>query len=163
MPGKVNPVIPEVVNQVAFERDRRRMRPSAAAAEGGQLQLNAFEPVDRAQHPASAIAWMTNACNTLGGELRRRHRGQPGPAAAQVVDASVGVVTALTPYIGYCGGGAPAAHGAHHARVDRRSGARGGPDGRTPRSSASSPERLSGWCRRPAPSSSRPTSGSPVE
>src|SRR5262249_17481033 len=44
MPGKVNPVIPEMVNQVAFEVVGNDVTVSAAA-EGGQLQLNAFEPV----------------------------------------------------------------------------------------------------------------------
>ena len=44
MPGKVNPVIPEVVNQVAFEVIGNDVTISFAA-EGGQLQLNAFEPV----------------------------------------------------------------------------------------------------------------------
>jgi aspartate ammonia-lyase len=44
MPGKVNPVIPEVVNQVAFEVIGNDVTVSFAA-EGGQLQLNAFEPI----------------------------------------------------------------------------------------------------------------------
>jgi len=98
MPGKVNPVIPEVVNQVAFcviGADAT----VTAAAEAGQLQLNAFEPVI-ANSLLQSLAWMANACFTLRvncvegiGIDRPRLRAQ--------VDASVGVVTALTPYIGY--------------------------------------------------------------
>ena len=44
MPGKVNPVIPEVVNQIAFEVIGNDVT-ITFAAEGGQLQLNAFEPI----------------------------------------------------------------------------------------------------------------------
>ena len=44
MPGKVNPVIPEVVNQIAFEVIGNDMTVTMAA-EAGQLQLNAFEPI----------------------------------------------------------------------------------------------------------------------
>jgi aspartate ammonia-lyase len=98
MPGKVNPVIPEVVNQVAFSVIGADATVTAAA-EGGQLQLNAFEPVI-AHSLLQSLAWMTNAFRTLrvncidgitANELR----------LAQQVGSSVGVVTALTPYIGY--------------------------------------------------------------
>ena len=98
MPGKVNPVIPEVVNQVAFSVIGADATVTAAA-EAGQLQLNAFEPVI-AHSILQSIAWMTNACRTLRincivGITANRVR-----LAAQV-ESSVGVVTALTPYIGY--------------------------------------------------------------
>jgi len=98
MPGKVNPVIPEVVNQVAYSVIGADATVTAAA-EAGQLQLNAFEPVI-AHSLLQAINWLANACGTLrvncvdGIEVdRARLRSQ--------VAASVGVVTALTPYIGY--------------------------------------------------------------
>ncbi|MCU1423831.1 MAG: aspartate ammonia-lyase, partial [Microbacteriaceae bacterium] len=98
MPGKVNPVIPEVVNQVAFSVIGADATVTAAA-EAGQLQLNAFEPVI-AHSILQSIAWMTNACYTL------RVNCIDGITAnvarlAQQVESSVGVVTALTPFIGY--------------------------------------------------------------
>ncbi len=98
MPGKVNPVIPEVVNQVAFSVIGADATVTAAA-EAGQLQLNAFEPVI-AHSILQSLAWMTNACYTL------RVNCIVGITAntvrlAQQVESSVGVVTALTPYIGY--------------------------------------------------------------
>ncbi|MGV8884039.1 MAG: aspartate ammonia-lyase [Microbacteriaceae bacterium] len=98
MPGKVNPVIPEVVNQVAFSVIGADATVTAAA-EGGQLQLNAFEPVI-AHSILQSLAWMTKACYTL------RVNCVDGITAntarlAQQVESSVGVVTALTPYIGY--------------------------------------------------------------
>ena len=98
MPGKVNPVIPEVVNQVAFSVIGADATVTAAA-EAGQLQLNAFEPVI-AHSILQSLEWMTNAFRTLrincvdgitANELR----------LSQQVGSSVGVVTALTPYIGY--------------------------------------------------------------
>jgi len=98
MPGKVNPVIPEVVNQVAFSIIGADATVTAAV-EGGQLQLNAFEPVI-ATSIMQSLAWMTNACRTL------RLNCVDGITAnverlTEMVDLSVGVVTALTPYIGY--------------------------------------------------------------
>ncbi len=98
MPGKVNPVIPEVVNQVAFAVIGADATVTAAA-EAGQLQLNAFEPVI-AHSILQSLAWMTNACYTL------RVNCVVGITAnierlAMQVETSVGVVTALTPYIGY--------------------------------------------------------------
>jgi len=98
MPGKVNPVIPEVVNQVAFSVIGADATVTAAA-EAGQLQLNAFEPVI-AHSILQSLAWMTNACQTL------RVNCVDGITAnierlAMQVETSVGVVTALTPYIGY--------------------------------------------------------------
>ena len=98
MPGKVNPVIPEVVNQVAFAVIGSDATVTAAA-EAGQLQLNAFEPVI-ASSLLQSLVWMERACRTLRvncvegitANTERLH---------QQVSASVGVVTALTPYIGY--------------------------------------------------------------
>ena len=98
MPGKVNPVIPEVVNQVAFSVIGADATVTAAA-EGGQLQLNAFEPVI-AHSILQSLAWMTNACYTLRVNCIDGITANTERLAMQV-ETSVGVVTALTPYIGY--------------------------------------------------------------
>jgi aspartate ammonia-lyase len=98
MPGKVNPVIPEVVNQVAFEVIGNDIAVSMAA-EAGQLQLNAFEPII-AHSLFESLAHLTAACGTL------RSRCVVGITAnvdhmRAAVDHSIGLVTALNPYIGY--------------------------------------------------------------
>ncbi|WP_268921078.1 aspartate ammonia-lyase [Marisediminicola senii] len=98
MPGKVNPVIPEVVNQVAFSVIGADATVTAAA-EGGQLQLNAFEPVI-AHSILQSLAWMTNACRTLRVNCIDGITPNLSRLSLQV-ESSVGVVTALTPYIGY--------------------------------------------------------------
>jgi aspartate ammonia-lyase len=98
MPGKINPVIPEVVNQVAFSVIGADATVTAAA-EGGQLQLNAFEPVI-AHSILQSLAWMTNACHTLRVNCVDGITANTERLAMQV-ETSVGVVTALTPYIGY--------------------------------------------------------------
>ncbi len=98
MPGKVNPVIPEVVNQVAFSVIGADATVTAAA-EAGQLQLNAFEPVI-AHSILQSLAWMTNACYTLRVNCIDGITANIERLAMQV-ESSVGVVTALTPYIGY--------------------------------------------------------------
>jgi len=98
MPGKVNPVIPEVVNQVAFSVAGADLTVTMAV-EGGQLQLNAFEPVI-AHSIFQSITWMRQAMWTLRvncvvGITANRER------LGAMVGSSVGVVTALTPFIGY--------------------------------------------------------------
>jgi aspartate ammonia-lyase len=98
MPGKVNPVIPEVVNQVAFSVAGADLTVTMAA-EGGQLQLNAFEPII-AHSIFQSIIWMRQAMRTLrvncvDGITANRAR------LGAMVGSSVGVVTALTPFIGY--------------------------------------------------------------
>ena len=98
MPGKVNPVIPEVVNQVAFSVIGADATVTAAA-EAGQLQLNAFEPVI-AHSLLQSIAWMTSACHTLRVNCIDGIEANLERLSMQV-ESSVGVVTALTPYIGY--------------------------------------------------------------
>ncbi|MEO5534347.1 MAG: aspartate ammonia-lyase [Pseudolysinimonas sp.] len=98
MPGKVNPVIPEVVNQVAFSVIGADATVTAAA-EAGQLQLNAFEPVI-AHSILQSLAWMTNACRTLRVNCVDGITANTERLSMQV-ETSVGVVTALTPYIGY--------------------------------------------------------------
>jgi aspartate ammonia-lyase len=98
MPGKVNPVIPEVVNQVAFSVIGADATVTAAA-EAGQLQLNAFEPVI-AHSILQSLSWMTKACYTLRVNCIEGITANVARLAQQV-ESSVGVVTALTPYIGY--------------------------------------------------------------
>ena len=98
MPGKVNPVIPEAVNQVAFAVAGADVTVTMAV-EGGQLQLNAFEPVI-AHSIFQSITWMRQAMwtlrvNCVDGITANRER------LGAMVGASVGVVTALTPFIGY--------------------------------------------------------------
>jgi aspartate ammonia-lyase len=98
MPGKVNPVIPEVVNQIAFEVIGNDVTVSFAA-EAGQLQLNAFEPVI-AHSLFKSLKHLTHGCETLRLRCvtgitanRERLRAQ--------VERSISIVTALNPYIGY--------------------------------------------------------------
>ncbi|MEY2848163.1 MAG: hypothetical protein RI885_828 [Actinomycetota bacterium] len=98
MPGKVNPVIPEVVNQVAFSVIGADATVTAAA-EGGQLQLNAFEPVI-AHSILQSLLWMTGAARTLRVNCIDGITPNLTRLTMQV-ETSVGVVTALTPYIGY--------------------------------------------------------------
>ena len=98
MPGKVNPVIPEVVNQVAYAVAGADLTVTMAV-EGGQLQLNAFEPVI-AHSIFQSITWMRRAMWTLRvncvvGITANRER------LGALVGSSVGVITALTPFIGY--------------------------------------------------------------
>ena len=78
MPGKVNPVIPEVMNQVAFEVIGNDMT-ITMASEAGQLQLNAFEPI-MGWALFKSVKHLTQACKHVAGELRRRHPGQPRAA-----------------------------------------------------------------------------------
>lgn len=98
MPGKVNPVIPEVVNQVAYEVIGNDLSVTFAA-EGGQLQLNVFEPVI-AFNILESTQIMTRAMNTLA------DRCIAGITLNEEVledylHRSIGVVTALVPVIGY--------------------------------------------------------------
>ena len=98
MPGKVNPVIPEVVNQVAFEVIGNDMT-ITMAAEAGQLQLNAFEPVIFYSLHRS-IAHLTAACLTLERNCVRGITANRDRLRL-MVENSIGLVTALNPYIGY--------------------------------------------------------------
>ena len=98
MPGKVNPVIPEVVNQIAFEVIGNDVTVTMAA-EAGQLQLNAFEPII-AHSLFEGLAHLAAGCRTLAercvkGITANRER------ARRFVDESTGLVTALNPVIGY--------------------------------------------------------------
>jgi len=98
MPGKVNPVIPEVVNQIAFEVIGNDITVSFAA-EGGQLQLNAFEPVI-AHSLFKSIAHLAAGCRTLADRCVKGITANR-EYLKNSVDRSIGLVTALNPIIGY--------------------------------------------------------------
>ena len=98
MPGKVNPVIPEVVNQTAYYVIGADVT-ITLAAEAGQLQLNVMEPVISFSLFTS-LEYMTNAVHTLidkclGGITANERR------CADLVMNSIGIVTALNPILGY--------------------------------------------------------------
>ena len=98
MPGKVNPVIPEVVNQVAFNIIGNDVT-ITMAAEAGQLELNAFEPIifycmfQSIDTLAYAIQTFVDNCITgiTANETRCRY----------LVENSVGIITAICPHVGY--------------------------------------------------------------
>ena len=98
MPGKVNPVIPEVVNQVAFEVIGNDVT-ITLATEGGQLQLNAFEPII-AHSLFSSIEHLGNAAATLAEKCVRGITANRDVLRERVAN-SIGLVTALSPTIGY--------------------------------------------------------------
>ena len=98
MPGKVNPVIPEAVNQVAFEVIGNDLA-LTLAAEAGQLQLNVMEPLI-AYKILDSIRLLTRAMDML------REHCIDGISAneahcRQLVEQSIGLDTALNPYLGY--------------------------------------------------------------
>lgn len=98
MPGKVNPVIPEVINQVAYEVVGNDVTISMAA-EAGQLQLNAMEPVIF-WSLFKSIHHLRQAIITLDFRCIRGIRANEA-RARQFVDESLGMITALTPCLGY--------------------------------------------------------------
>jgi aspartate ammonia-lyase len=114
MPGKVNPVVPEVVNQIAYQVIGNDLTVTLAA-EAGQLQLNAMEPVlvlNILQSMRMLIRGMSvlrEKC-IIGIEADRER-------CRELLEGSLVTVTALTPYIGY----AAAAQVAKVALVSRRS------------------------------------------
>lgn len=98
MPGKVNPVIPEVVNQVTYQVIGNDLT-ITLAAENGQLELNVMEPVI-AYNLFQSIDILTRACQTL------REKCVLGITAnkdhcRKMVENSIGIVTALNPILGY--------------------------------------------------------------
>ena len=98
MPGKVNPVIPEVVNQVCFDIIGGDVTVTLAA-EGGQLQLNVFEPII-AYRLLGGMVILTRACEVL----RTRCVEGITPNVARMrhfVEHSIGIITALVPILGY--------------------------------------------------------------
>jgi aspartate ammonia-lyase len=98
MPGKVNPVIPEVVNQIAFKVMGNDLTVSMAA-EAGQLELNVMEPVI-VQSLFESMEMLINGMETLrsrciiGITANKEH-------CREMVMNSIGLVTALNPFIGY--------------------------------------------------------------
>jgi aspartate ammonia-lyase len=98
MPGKVNPVIPEVVNQVCFDVIGGDVTVTMAA-EAGQLQLNVFEPVI-AYRLLRSIETMKNACVVLRDRCVTGITANPA-RMRHFVEHSIGIVTALVPVIGY--------------------------------------------------------------
>ena len=98
MPGKVNPVIPEVVNQVCFDVIGGDVTVTLAA-EAGQLQLNVFEPII-AYRLLGSIESMRNAFGVLRGRCVEGITANPD-RMRWFLEHSIGVVTALVPAIGY--------------------------------------------------------------
>ncbi|MFF1828522.1 aspartate ammonia-lyase [Paenarthrobacter sp. NPDC058040] len=98
MPGKVNPVIPEMVNQVAF-RVVGADATVTIAVEAGQLQLNAFEPV-MADALLESISWLTVACRQLRTHCVDGITANT-PVLQQRMIESISVVTGLAPVLGY--------------------------------------------------------------
>jgi aspartate ammonia-lyase len=98
MPGKVNPVIPEVVNQIAFEVIGNDITVTMAA-EAGQLELNAFEPVI-AHSLFKSLAHLAAGCRTLGERCVSGIQANV-ERARRLLDESTALVTALNPFIGY--------------------------------------------------------------
>ena len=98
MPGKVNPVIPEVVNQVCFDVVGGDMTVTMAA-EGGQLQLNVFEPII-AFRLLLNIRMLTAAVQILRTKCVAGITANPD-RLREFVQRSVGIVTALVPVLGY--------------------------------------------------------------
>ncbi len=97
MPGKINPVIPEMITQVAFQVMGHDLV-ITMAAQAGQLELNAFEPVI-AYNFFQSLKILKNAIPIL---TEKCIKGiQPNPVGLDIVHRSVGLVTALNPVIGY--------------------------------------------------------------
>lgn len=98
MPGKVNPVIPEAVNQTAYQVIGNDLTVTMAA-EAGQLQLNAFEPVivnnlmGSLRMLTKAVVMLNERC-VRGITINVDH-------CEQLVNDSIGVITAFSPHIGY--------------------------------------------------------------
>jgi aspartate ammonia-lyase len=98
MPGKVNPVIPEVVNQVCFKVIANEMAVSLAS-EAAQLELNVMEPV-MVHSIVESSDWLIRALDTLRLECIDGIKANPDHCR-HMVEHSIGIVTALKPYIGY--------------------------------------------------------------
>jgi aspartate ammonia-lyase len=98
MPGKVNPVIPEVVNQVAFQVMGNDLTISMAS-EAGQLQLNVMEPV-MVFNVIQSLTMLTRAIQTLDTNCIRGITANP-EVCREMVENSIGIITALNPHLGY--------------------------------------------------------------
>lgn len=98
MPGKVNPVIPEVVNQIAYSVLGNDLT-VAMAAEAGQLQLNAFEPII-ARALFESFAELSAGFDVLARRCIAGITSDPD-ALRKKVERSIGLATALVPHLGY--------------------------------------------------------------
>jgi len=98
MPGKVNPVIPEVVNQIAFQVIGNDLT-ITMAAEAGQLELNVMEPVI-AFRLFDTISILNNGCRTLYEKCINGITANV-EVCRKYVENSIGLVTAMVPFIGY--------------------------------------------------------------
>ncbi|CAL58594.1 Fumarate lyase [Ostreococcus tauri] len=98
MPGKINPVIPEVMNQVCFQIIGTDAS-IAAASEAAQLQLNVFEPVI-VYNLLNNMDMLERGLNTLRTKCIDGITANP-EVCKRSVDNSIGIVTALLPLIGY--------------------------------------------------------------
>jgi len=107
MPGKVNPVIPEVVNQICFDVIGKDVT-ITMAAEAGQLELNVMEPII-AHTLFCSLHRLGRACHTLR-DLCVDGITANTDRCYEMMKNSIGIVTALAPYIGY-------EHSSHIARM----------------------------------------------
>ena len=98
MPGKINPVIPEVVSQVAFQVIGNDLT-ATFAIESGQLELNAFEPI-LFQNILSSIDLLTNAIQTLSTNAIQDITANESYCLESVMNSDI-MITALTPYLSY--------------------------------------------------------------
>lgn len=98
MPGKINPVIPEVVSQVAFQVIGNDLT-ATFAVESGQLELNAFEPI-LFQNILSSIDLLTNAIQTLSINAIQDITANESYCLESVMHSDI-MITALTPYLSY--------------------------------------------------------------
>ncbi len=98
MPGKVNPVVPEVVNQVAFQVIGYDLTVTLAS-EAGQLQLNVMEPVI-VYNILHALELLTNAVDVLRTKCVAGITANP-QACLRHLESSTAIATAMTPAIGY--------------------------------------------------------------
>ena len=98
MPGKINPVIPETVNQVAYQVMGNDLAISLAV-ENGQFELNVMEPV-MAYNLFNSLTILTNVVNALNDKCVKGITANV-ERCHEMVDKSIGIVTALLPHIGY--------------------------------------------------------------
>jgi aspartate ammonia-lyase len=98
MPGKINPVIPEAVSQCAYQVIGNDMAVTMAA-EAGQLQLNAMEPLIAA-NILQSISLLTNAC-TMFNDFCVKGITANESRCRDLLDNSLGLITALNPHLGY--------------------------------------------------------------
>lgn len=112
MPGKVNPVIPEVVNQIAFTVIGNDLTVTMAA-ESGQLQLNAFEPII-ARSLMMSITYLRKGCRVLADYCISDITANE-EYLRSTVENSIGLVTALAPTVGYENATAIAKHAQERA------------------------------------------------